>query len=116
MAHSFPTNNEFLRPCLSILNENSSISRDAMKDKLAKHFRLSDDELKLPTRKGSNTMFVSRIDWVRMHLVWAGFMNIPKRGTWEITDEGRVYLISHRNFGIKDLMEIPSFAAHKRRR
>lgn len=49
-----------------------------------------------------------------MHLVWAGLMNIPKRGIWEITDKGRAYLASHRNFGIKDLMEIPSFAAHKK--
>ena len=113
MAHPFPTNNDFLRPCLAILDKCSPISRNLMKDKLAKHFRLSDEELKLPTRKGSNTMFISRIDWVRMHLVWAGFMNIPKRGIWEITEEGRAYLISHGNFGIKDLMEIPSFAAHK---
>lgn len=87
-----------------------------MMDKLAKLFRLTPADLSLPTRGGSNTMFNSRIDWVRTHLVWAGLMNIPKGGTWEITDKGRAYLASHRNFGIKDLMEIPSFAAHKRRR
>ena len=87
-----------------------------MKDKLAKLFRLTETDLSLPTRNGSNTMFNSRIDWVRTHLVWAGLMNIHKRGTWEITDKGRSYLASHRNFGIKDLMEIPAFAVHKKRR
>lgn len=87
-----------------------------MKDKLAKLFRLTETDLRLPTRRGSNTMFNSRIDWVRTHLVWAGLMNIHKRGTWEITDKGRAYLASHGKFGIKDLMKIPSFAAHKRRR
>lgn len=116
MAHPFPTNSDFLRPCLDILDKCSPISRDDMKDKLAKLFRLTETDLRLPTRRGSNTMFNSRIDWVRTHLVWAGLMNIHKRGTWEITDKGRAYLASHGKFGIKDLMKIPSFAAHKRRR
>lgn len=116
MAHPFPTNNKFLSPCLSILNAYSPISRDDMKDKLAKNFRLTPADLSLPTRNGSNTMFNSRIDWVRTHLVWAGLMNIHKRGIWEITDKGRSFLASHEDFGIKDLMEIPAFAAHKRRR
>ena len=87
-----------------------------MKDKLAKNFRLTATDLSLPTRGGSNTMFISRINWVGMHLVWAGLMNIPKRGIWEITDKGRAYLASHDDFGIKDLMEIPSFAVHKKGR
>lgn len=116
MVYPFPTNSDFLRPCLVFLDKCSPISRDDMKDKLAKNFRLTPADLSLPTRNGSNTMFNSRIDWVRTHLVWAGLMNIHKRGTWEITDKGRSYLASHRNFGIKDLMKIPSFAAHKRRR
>lgn len=116
MAHPFPTNSDFLRPCLDILDKCSPISRVDMKDKLAKNFRLTPADLSLPTRNGSNTMFNSRIDWVRTHLVWAGLMNIHKRGTWEITDKGRACLASHGYFGIKDLMKIPSFAAHKKRR
>ena len=50
MAHPFPTNSEFLRPCLYFLDKCSPISRDDMKDKLAKNFRLKPADFELPTR------------------------------------------------------------------
>lgn len=109
-----PTNSQFLYPCLSILNDYSPIKREDMMDKLARHFKLAKTDLSEPTRSGSKTKYESRIDWVRQHLRWAGFMVIPKRGTWMITDEGKAYLTSHTDITIKDLMKIPSFAAHKR--
>ena len=110
----FPSHSDFLYPYLDILDKLSPITRSKMKEELAKYFKLTSADLKIPTRGGSTTIFESRINWVLQHMRWAGFVDIPKKGTWEINSNGRNYLATHSTISIKDLMAIPSFAAHKK--
>ena len=85
-----------------------------MKEELAKYFKLTPKDLEIKTIGGSTTIFESRINWVLQHMRWAGFVDIPKKGTWVINSNGGKYLDTHSTISIKDLMEIPSFAAHKK--
>ena len=111
-----PTHSDFLHPFLEVLEKKSPIKRKDMMREMANHLALSSDDLELLTEDGGQTQYESRIDWCYQHLSWAGLMYNHTHGIWEITDEGREYLKTHTSFGIKDLMEIPAFAAHKRRR
>ena len=110
----FPSHSDFLYPYLDILDKLSPITRSKMKEELAKYFKLTPKDLEIKTRGGSTTIFESRINWVLQHMRWAGFVDIPKKGTWKINSNGKKYLATHSTISIKDLMEIPSFAAHKK--
>ncbi len=49
---------------------------------------LTEQDLAEKIPSGGNKM-TNRIQWVRQHLIWNGFMSNPAHGQWAITDKGR---------------------------
>lgn len=57
-------------------------------DKLAAHFKVSDEERKVLLPSGQTFLFGSRVGWARTYLKKAGLLDAPKRATVAITDRG----------------------------
>jgi restriction system protein len=61
-------------------------------DKLAKHFRLTDEDRQELLPSGGTFKFSSRVSWARTYLQKAGLLEATKRSHFRITDRGRTVL------------------------
>jgi hypothetical protein len=55
---------------------------------VAELLHLPEDQLQLPHGDGRRTQFQYDLAWVRTYLKWAGAIDNPERGVWEITPLG----------------------------
>lgn len=99
----------FLYPFLNYLKD-GEVTNKEMKQKMIAHFKLSDEDIALTTKGGGTTQLSDRIGWCRQYFRRAGFIEIPKRGTWKITQRGLDYLNNHSNLEIDDLLNYEEFA------
>ncbi len=53
-------------------------------------FKLSEEERSARLPSGIQTYIMNRTGWAGFHLDLAGLVTRPKRGRWQITDEGRI--------------------------
>jgi len=83
--------------------------RDAI-EHLARHFKLSQEDLREMLPSGIQSRFDNRVHWARSHLKQAGLLENPSRGIFKITDAGRKVLDSKpKEIGIKFLMQFEKF-------
>jgi restriction system protein len=61
--------------------------RDAIEE-LADYFNLTEDERKELLPSGSQATFDNRVGWARTYMKKAGLLKSPRRGYFQITDEG----------------------------
>lgn len=106
-----PPFEKFLYPFLLYLKDGDISLRD-LRDKLAKHFNLSDEDLQLRTKAGTSSQFVDRIGWTRQYFRRALFLDIPQHGIYRITQRGLDYLKTHNDLTIEDLMQYPEYASY----
>lgn len=83
-----------------------------MRERLIAHFNLTTEDLQSKTKSGNTTQFNDRIGWARQYFRRALFIDIPKNGTYRITQRGADYLKTHTDLTIDDLMEYPEYAAY----
>lgn len=57
-------------------------------DKIAKTLKLPDSVLD-ETLKSGGSKFHNQVAWARQYLVWEGYLDASKHGTWKLTDKGR---------------------------
>lgn len=61
-------------------------------DKLADSFSLSDDEKSRLLPSGQQPIFYNRVGWARTYLKKAGLIEDPRRGYFQITEQGKAVL------------------------
>ncbi len=106
-----PTFEQFLYPFLISLKD-GELTIQEMREKLIKYFNLSEEDLQIRTKSGRLTQFNDRIGWARQYFRRALLIEIPKSGTYRLTDNGKAFLKKHpSSITIDDLMEIPEYAA-----
>lgn len=85
---SIPKYNELYRPLLEYIKDGQPRTTAELEEVLAKQFALTDEERKERLAGGTLT-FCSRIGWARTYLKKAGLVTSPRRGTVQITPEGK---------------------------
>lgn len=80
----------------------------------AELYRLTASEQNQLLPSGKQTVIKNRIGWAKTYLKKAGLINTPKRGVWQITEEGLLFLAQKptkiRN---EDLIKIPAFQSFR---
>lgn len=57
-------------------------------DRIAKNLNLPDSVLD-ETLKSGGSKFHNQVAWARQYLVWEGYLDASKHGTWKLTEKGR---------------------------
>lgn len=106
-----PTFEKFLFPFLSSLKD-GELTINEMRERITTYFNLSEEDLQVRTKSGRLTQVNDRIGWARQYFRRALLIDIPKYGTYCLTERGREFLKKHpESITIDDLMEIPEYAA-----
>lgn len=83
---------EFIRwfgPLLDALRDLGDSGRPReVSARISKNLNLP-DELLDQTLKSGGSKFHNQVAWVRQYLVWEGFLDSSKHGTWTLTEKGR---------------------------
>lgn len=105
-----------MRPALRLLHEQGTMRSREVKDKLADHFGLSDEERAQLLPSGGQRLFDNRVAWALTHLVQAGAMRRPQRGLVEITQRGIQLLQSNpERVGVADLRGFEEYLEFRQR-
>ncbi|MBF0259894.1 MAG: restriction endonuclease [Desulfamplus sp.] len=83
-----PKYEEIMLPLLKYLADEKVHGLNDAHDDLAKHFRLTDDELRELLPSGRQPIFRNRVCWARTYLKKAGLLTSPKRAHFSISDRG----------------------------
>ena len=106
-----PTFEKFLYPFLFSLRD-GELTINEMRDRITAYFNLSEEDLQVRTKSGRLTQVNDRIGWARQYFRRALLIDIPKNGTYCLTQRGKDFLQKHPgSLTIDDLMEIPEYAA-----
>lgn len=106
-----PTFEKFLYPFLLSLKDGDLTTKE-MREKITAYFGLTEEDLQVRTKSGRLTQVNDRIGWARQYFRRAMLIDIPKNGTYCLTERGKEFLKKHpKNITIDDLMEIPEYAA-----
>ena len=89
-----PTFDQLLRPLLAIAAEKKVTRRTATEEMVAQ-FRLSQTESSQRTPSGSSTLIGNRCGWAMTFLTKAALISKIEKNTYEATESGKKYLISH---------------------
>ena len=107
-----PTFEKFLYPFLLSLKD-GDLTINQMREKITAFFNLSEEDLQVRTKSGRVTQVNDRIGWARQYFRRALLIDIPKNGTYCLTERGKEFLKKHPySITIDDLMEIPEYAAY----
>ena len=91
------TKTEFVKwfgPLLDALRDLGDSGRPReVSDKIAKNLNLPDTILD-ETLKSGGSKFHNQVAWARQYLVWEGYLDASKHGTWKLTANGRNASIS----------------------
>jgi restriction system protein len=75
-------------PLLNLAADGKEHRLRAAIEELADHFNLTDDERKELLPSGSQATFDNRVGWARTYMKKAGLLESPRRGYFQITDQG----------------------------
>ncbi len=87
-----PRYDEIQLPTLELLADNQARKAIDMEDFLAPIFKLTDEEKLQMYASGNGPIFVDRIQWALSYLNMAGLVQKPKRGLYQISEEGKKIL------------------------
>jgi restriction system protein len=76
-------------PFLRCLADGGEHALAEIRESLASHFALTDDETQELLPSGNQGVFENRIGWARTYLKNAGLLRYVRRGVFQITDRGR---------------------------
>ena len=92
VAVSIPKHYELYREVLQSLETGGVRSITEIRDFVAEQKNVSEEDRTIPLKSGRRLMFDDRVYWARTYLKAAGFIDYPKRGFTQITDEGKKVL------------------------
>lgn len=84
-----------MRPLLAQLEDGADRSIREVRDKLAEHFELTDEDLAEQIPSGRAKTFQNRVGWATTYLYRTGLIERPKRSTYRISSRGREVLASN---------------------
>lgn len=85
---AIPDYQSFMLPLLKELAHGKPVALKIMKERLADHFGLTDEERQQRVQSGSSLILGHRVGWARTYLRKAGLIDLPTRGFMQITDRG----------------------------
>lgn len=103
-------------PLLRVMSDGQEHSHQKIRDRLAKEFSLSEEELRelLPT--GKQTIFSNRVSWAKTYLSKARLVEMTRRSYCRITDRGRQVLSSNpARIDEKFLEQFPEYLEFRER-
>jgi restriction system protein len=95
---NIPKYDEIQLPALQILNKGEQLKAKDLEEKLAIHFKLTEEEKNHPYNSGNGPVFLDRINWALSYLNMAGLVSKPKRGVYEINKIGKEVLKTPNKF------------------
>ena len=87
---------EFLTPCLSVLEDGEIRKRRSIVATAADNMGISDEE-RAATISSGEARYLNRANWAITHLAKAEAISSPARALWQITDKGRSLLEKYPN-------------------
>jgi restriction system protein len=75
-------------PFLKAVRDSKPYTLREVEEKLATHFKLTDEELTMTTPSGRMTIFTNRVGWSKTYLKKAGLLDAPSRQPVKITKLG----------------------------
>lgn len=89
-----PKYDEIQIPALQILSDGKPRKRIEIEEPLSVQFNLTDEEREEMYESGNGPIFMDRVQWALSYLNMAGLVRKPKRGLYQINDDGRNILKS----------------------
>jgi len=93
-----PRYDEIQLPALKILADNQPRKAKDLEELLAPIFKLTEEEKQQMYASGNGPIFVDRIQWALSYLNMAGLVQKPKRGLYQISEEGKEILKNTNSF------------------
>ena len=93
---SVPTYDKFIEPILRYLAENpgGALARDAH-EAAAQALAISEADRQELLPSGTQPIYKNRAGWAHDRLKRAGLSSSPRRGYWQLTEQGRAFASSH---------------------
>lgn len=88
-----PKHDDIRIPALKLLREKGVLKLKEFEAPLADEFNLSHDDLTEMYKSGNGPVFYDRVSWALSYLSMAGLVSKPKRGHYQITEQG-IYLLN----------------------
>lgn len=85
---AIPRYDEIQFPALKLLSDGNQWKSRDMEDILANSFKLSEAEVNQMYDSGNGPVFIDRINWALSYLNLAGLVSKPKRGLYQINEQG----------------------------
>lgn len=98
-----PRHDEIQLPALEVLKDQKPRKRVEVEKPLIDYFKLSEEERVQMYDTGNGPIFTDRVQWALSYLNMAGLVQKPKRGVYEISDEGIKVLANPKS--LKKVME-----------
>ena len=89
-----PKYDEIQIPALEILCDGIPKKGIELEEPLSSHFNLTEEEREQMYDSGNGPIFMDRVQWALSYLNMAGLVSKPKRGLYQINDEGRKILLA----------------------
>lgn len=107
---SIPDFQSIMRPLLELAADRKEHSISEVTEKLARRFKLTEEELAALLPSGRQATFRNRTAWAKSYLTQAGALESPRRGFFQITERGqRLLQESPGRITIKELEQFPEF-------
>ncbi len=107
---SIPDFQTIMHPLLDSISDRIEHDLKEIKQKLIKHFNISEDELRIKIPSQRAFLFDNRLGWANTYLKKAGLIESQRRGYLQITNEGIEFLKVHKNkIKVSDLKKIKQF-------
>ncbi|WP_225225822.1 winged helix-turn-helix domain-containing protein [Komarekiella delphini-convector] len=111
---AIPDYQKIMLPLLKYASDGQEHSMREVIGALADQFNLSEYERKELLPSGQQPVFDNRVGWARTYLKKAGLLVTPKRGYFEITEQGiNVVRQSQKEIDVQFLSQFPNFINFK---
>ena len=87
-----PKHDEIRVPALQLLANQGTLKTDDFIEPLAKHFKLTEEEVAEKYASGNSQIFRDRISWALSYLNMSGLLDKPRRGVFRINEKGKELL------------------------
>ena len=105
-----PDYQTIMLPLLEVLKDENTYSTRDLTEKLAVHFKLTDQERRELLPSGQQPIFANRVGWARTYLKKAGLLESERRATQKITQAGLEVLSKKPDhIDISFLAQFPAF-------
>lgn len=100
----------FFKPLLDIASDGNEHSIKEARERIAKDFNLSEEDLNEKLPSGTQTKFDNRVAWAKSYFVQSKVLESPRRAHFKITDRGKkLHAQGHSRIDIKVLSQYPEF-------